>query len=105
MHDVETLSRLYKRELLTQACCYVLVFFLTNIPCLTMSLQVINGIPPSKIVLRANTMLYPLAGFFNIIVYTRWNVASYRRKHPECSRCRAFCLVLRAGGDLPRQDE
>eukprot|EP00553_Chaetoceros_curvisetus_P000631 CAMPEP_0204621594 /NCGR_PEP_ID=MMETSP0717-20131115/7251_1 /ASSEMBLY_ACC=CAM_ASM_000666 /TAXON_ID=230516 /ORGANISM="Chaetoceros curvisetus" /LENGTH=224 /DNA_ID=CAMNT_0051636033 /DNA_START=96 /DNA_END=770 /DNA_ORIENTATION=+ len=51
--------------------------------------------------LRVNSILYPLAGFFNIIIYTRWNVRSWRRSHPECSWLRAFWLVLKAGGNLP----
>ncbi len=102
--DLETLSRLYKKELLLQICCYVLVFCLTTIPFFTLNLQLVHGITPSKIFLRINALLYPLAGFFNIIVYTRWNVASWRRKHPECSRIRAFYLVLKAGGDLPSED-
>ncbi len=105
LHNLETLSRLYKMELLTQACCYVLVFCLTNIPLLIMIIQVLSGIQPSKMLLRVNTLLYPLGGFFNTIVYTRWNVTSWRRKNPECSRLRAFWLVLRAGGGLPREGD
>ncbi len=101
--DAESLSRLYKKELLKQVCCHVLVFCLTNLPYLIMVLQIVSGIMPSRVLMRANAVLYPLAGFFNIIIYTRWNVASYRRKHPECSRFQAFCVVLKAGGDLPQE--
>ncbi len=101
--DLETLSRLYKKELLLQVCCYVLVFCLTTMPYIILCIKLLNGTEPSKNLLRTSATLYPLAGFFNIIVYTRWNVTSWRRKHPECSRLRAFYLVLKAGGDLPSE--
>eukprot|EP00553_Chaetoceros_curvisetus_P010074 CAMPEP_0204620824 /NCGR_PEP_ID=MMETSP0717-20131115/6738_1 /ASSEMBLY_ACC=CAM_ASM_000666 /TAXON_ID=230516 /ORGANISM="Chaetoceros curvisetus" /LENGTH=361 /DNA_ID=CAMNT_0051635103 /DNA_START=48 /DNA_END=1133 /DNA_ORIENTATION=+ len=101
----ETLSRLYKRELLTQVCCYVLVFCCSTMPFLILTVRLIMGIQASKTLLRVVFVSYPLAGLFNIIVYTRWNVASYRREHPECSWLRSFWLVLKAGGGLPSSDD
>eukprot|EP00553_Chaetoceros_curvisetus_P005973 CAMPEP_0204619498 /NCGR_PEP_ID=MMETSP0717-20131115/5857_1 /ASSEMBLY_ACC=CAM_ASM_000666 /TAXON_ID=230516 /ORGANISM="Chaetoceros curvisetus" /LENGTH=240 /DNA_ID=CAMNT_0051633513 /DNA_START=90 /DNA_END=810 /DNA_ORIENTATION=+ len=63
------------------------------------------GNVPSKTLMRTSAMLYPLSGFFNVIIYTRWNVSSWRRKHPECSRLQAFWLILKAGGDVPKDIE
>jgi len=101
--DAETLSRIFKKELLSQACGYFMVFCLTTLPFIVMMLKS-RGEIPEKHYLRVISILHPLAGLFNIIVYTRWNVRSYRRRHPECSRLRAFWLVLKAGGDLPREN-
>ncbi len=102
--DVETLSRLYKKELLTQICCYVLAFCLTTLPVIILFLRRIAGGQESANHMRIIYLLKPLAGFFNIIIYTRWNVRSYKRKHPESSWIRAFCLILKAGGGLPEEE-
>ncbi len=102
--DVETLSRLYKKELISQVCCYIMVFCFTNLPFMILMIHQSVSSQVSNNTLRLNTILYPLAGFFNIIVYTRWNVRSWRRSHPECSWLRAFWLVLKAGGDLPNDE-
>ncbi len=98
----ENLARLYKKELLTQVCCYVLVYCLVTFPFILLFILQNGGF--SRNLIRVICILHPLAGLFNIIVYTRWNVRSWRRSHPECSWLRAFWLVLKAGGDLPSED-
>ncbi len=103
--NAETLSRLYKKELISQVCCYIMVFCLTNLPYIFVVIMLQTSSRVSNNGLRVNFILYPLAGFFNIIVYTRWNVRSWRRSHPECSWLREFWLVLKAGGDLPSSNE
>ena len=44
---------------------------------------------------------FPLGGFFNILVYTRPKVISFRRNQPELSWFRAFVMVLKAGVAVP----
>ncbi len=104
LHAV-SLSRLYKRELITQACCYVAVFCVSTMPFLILNLVLVSGKKAPPAMLVASVTLYPLAGLFNILVYTRPNVGGFRRKHPECPRLQAFWLVLKAGGDTPTDDE
>ncbi len=100
--DAETLSRLYRRELITQVICYIFVFALTTVPLYLLVINSSNGLPRKNIA-RVTFILHPLAGLFNILVYTRWNVRSLRRRNREYSWFRAFWLVLKAGGDLPRE--
>ncbi len=102
--QLESVSRLYKRELVTQALCYVVVFCLSSVPFLASNLIVLSGKRAPVSLLRVTVLFYPLAGFFNIIIYTRLNVASFRKKHPECSWLRAFWWVLKAGGEIPNDD-
>ncbi len=103
--DVKTLSRLYKKELVAQVCCYIMFFCLVHLPFFILLIKGSNPNQISHTSLRAIAILYPLAGLFNIIVYTRWNVRSWKRSHPECSWLLAFWLVLKAGGDLPGNNE
>ncbi len=99
--DPETISRLYKKELLTQACGYVAIFCTTVFIFTAFNIILISGVSPGKKLLLATSVLYPLGGFLNIIVYTRPSVSSFLRKCPECSRFQAFWLVLKAGGEVP----
>ncbi len=102
--DPESISRLYKRELATQACGYVAVFCSTIFLYTTYSMLLVSGVQPGKVFLLYVVALYPLGGFFTILVYTRPNVASFLRRCPECSRLHAFWLVLKAGGEVPDVD-
>ncbi len=103
--DLQTISRIYKRELVTQACCYVAVFCCTIFINSTINIKLIFGYQPNKALMMTTTALFPLGGFFNILVYTRPNVASFLRKCPECLWYEAFWLVLKAGGEVPDENE
>ncbi len=103
--DPESISRLYKKELVKQACGYVAVFCTTIFICTAFNISLILGIPPGKDFVLATCVLYPLGGLFNILVYTRPSVASFLRKCPECSQLSAFWLVLKAGGEVPDENE
>ncbi len=100
-NDSRAILRLYKRELVIQAFCYVLVFLLSMMPYLTLSLILLDGSHPSRNHYRIGAIMNPLGGFFNIIVFSRMNVESFHRRHPECSRIKAFWLVIKAGGGMP----
>ncbi len=103
--DADMLFRLYKKELISQVCCYSMVFCLSYLPYIVVAIILQTPYRVSNNGLRALFILYPLAGFFNIIVYTRWNVRSWKRRHPQCSWLRSFWLVLKAGGDLPSKND
>ncbi len=103
--DPHSISRLYKRELVTQACCYVASFCCTIFINSAANIKLVLGRQPSLALIFTTTLLYPLGGFFNILVYTRPNVASFLRKCPECSWLEAFWLVLKAGGEIPDEHQ
>ncbi len=100
-HDSEAISRLYKRELVTQGFLYVSVFLLSSIPYMTTNLIYLSGSEPSRNLYRTSAILYPLGGLFNIFIYSRLSVENFHRRHPQCSRVQAFWLVLKAGGGIP----
>jgi hypothetical protein len=56
---------------------------------------------PGSVFILLTSIVYPLGGLFNILVYTRPKVLSHRRNNPEDSWFRAFILVVRAGGVVP----
>eukprot|EP01083_Nonionella_stella_P202969 740991_1 len=99
---VRHLSNLYTAETKAQAACYLGVFLITYLP-LTLGYILNNCIGMSfPIVVKLFTFVYPLGGFFNMLVYTRPHVASLRRNHQgRISRIHALFLVLRAGGEVP----
>lgn len=48
------------------------------------------------------SIIYPIGGMFNILVYTRPKVLSLRRRrHAGYSWFKAFVMVVRAGGVVP----
>ncbi len=98
--QVQHLSRLYRRETMIQASCYVGAFSITYIPMMLGMLLMILRIYRLHVTAIA-IFCYPLGGFLNILVYTRPKVANIRRSNPECSRLRGLWLVIRAGGEIP----
>ena len=98
--QVQRLSRLYRRETMIQASCYVGAFSVTYIPLMAGMVLALLRIYP-HVVIVIGTFCYPLGGFLNILVYTRPKVASIRRSHPECSRFRGLWMVIKAGGEIP----
>ncbi len=104
--NMESLSRIYKKELLIQAISYAVVFCLQSMPYLIVNwfLVASNQVPP-RYMFRIVFITFPLAGFFNIIVYTRPKVTSLQRAHPECSWLQAFWLVLKVGGEVPSAND
>jgi hypothetical protein len=56
---------------------------------------------PGSVFILLTSIVYPLGGLFNILVYTRPKVLSHRRNNPEDSWFRAFILIVRAGGVVP----
>ncbi len=101
---VESVSRLFKRELLIQLCLYVSVYCLCMLPYSILQLVLLKGVNLHEDVFMIVAGFFPLAGIFNIFIYTRPNVSGYRRRHPECSRLRALWLVLKAGGEMPNEN-
>ncbi len=99
--DQEAIERLYKRQLISQACYYVMLFLVTIVPFLIVSITQLGGSRPSSWMIRLNAFFFPLGGLFHILIYTGPNVSSLRRTYPQCSRLQAFFILLRAGGEVP----
>ncbi len=104
--DADYVLRLYKRETIIQSCLYVGAFF-------TSHFCPILGIISSRNSAAADvdnidfdiqwitSFLYPLGGFFNILVYTRPKVVRLLYLYPDLSRLTALRLVIQAGGEMP----
>ncbi len=99
--DQQAIAKLYKRQLVSQACCYVMLFLVTIVPFLVVTLTQLSGSRPSSLMIRMNALFFPLGGLMHILIYTRPEVSCLRRKYPNCSRLHAFLIVLRAGGEVP----
>lgn len=100
------LTRLYVREAVLQSSLYVLGFVAVYIVPLILALQLTidkkTNLQDSELPLLF-TFLFPLGGLYNILVYTRPNISSLRRREPTISWLKAFLLVVRAGGESPQQ--
>ncbi len=105
LENVQYLSRLYRKESLIQATCYVGGYLIVYLPVLIIYTMILlkQEVPP--ILALVAIALYPLGGLFNILIYTRPNVAALRRKHPEYSRLLAIWMVLKSGGETPEDDD
>ncbi len=49
------------------------------------------------------SFLFPLGGVFNVLVFTRPQVVSLRRRKPHYSRIQAFWIVVKNGGEAPNE--
>jgi hypothetical protein len=91
-----------KTEIIVQASLYVLAFIATNIfTWIYIAINFCMKQPISQVVKLLGSVLFPLGGLLNILVFTRPKVISLRKQHPEFSRFFAFVRVVRAGGVVP----
>ena len=98
--SLEDLSRLVKKETVIQACSYAGSFFLSYIPVIFFVIGSFTGyqFPHLRTVW---SLLYPLGGFFNILVYMRPKAVLFRFRYPQFSLLQAFWFVFKSGGDVP----
>ena len=96
--EAESLSRIYKREIVLQAILYSGVFLVAY--SLYFAQAFINIKKPAPFSITVS-VLFPLGGLFNILIYTRPNVVTLHRRYSEYSWLRALWLVLKAGGEVP----
>ncbi len=99
------LIQFYRREIIVQACCFVVASLATFVCYWVLQFQaIVLEHRPSAGLIFAATLTYPLGGFFNMIAYTRPKIAYFRSRHPEHSLFRAFWHVIKTGGDVMRQE-
>jgi G protein-coupled glucose receptor regulating Gpa2. len=101
---LQELSILYRKEMVTNAILFIGVFFIIYLVPLLLWIHNVTKSKVSYSMLILSAILYPLGGFFNILVHTRSNIAALRRRdkgqHKICWLY-AFFAVLLAGGDTP----
>ncbi len=100
------LGRLYRREIVLQASCFVLAFVMTFIfKWIAQGIILWGKTETVSIFLNYSShFFYPLGGFFNMLAYSRPKVRNLRIRNPGYSWLRAFYLVIKTGADLPRQN-
>ena len=98
-----TTVRVYRKEIVIQACWFVLSFFVIFLFWWIMNLTLLAKTVPPHFVIYTMSFLYPLGGLFNVLVYTRPKVVNFRIKYAEYNHSwiRAFWLVLKNGGEMP----
>lgn len=94
-------ARERKRQAVIQASLYILVYILVYIwPYIFFIFEIQSKVIPFQISVLLY-IFYPLAGLLNMLVYTRLQVLSLRRRHPEYYWLQAFWGVVKAGGECP----
>ena len=97
----DLLVRHYRRQFFIQASLYVLAYASTHSFAWIRMVVVTKKQAPGSVFMLLNSIVYPLGGLFNILVYTRPKVLSLQRNNPQYSWFWAFILVVRAGGVVP----
>jgi len=78
------------------------MFFLHYLPLIVLGIIVdFHPTPPAMPVYILATCIYPIGGVSNILIHTRPQVVTLRRRNPNMSRIRCFWIVLRNGGEAP----
>ena len=104
-NEAEYLRRLYRRETMVQACWYCLAYAVTFGSLWPLVVIYVLGNVPTDPMLFVTSLFYPLGGLFNILVFTRPAVATLRRRDPQIWWLKAFWLVFKAGGQVPKQED
>ncbi|GFH44830.1 predicted protein [Chaetoceros tenuissimus] len=108
-YDDETenmyLSRVYLSQMIIQAMLYTMIFFLTFVFLWIAGLITTIGNPVPSYILYPMCWLYPCGGALNIFVLMRPKILALRSRYPELRWTRAFWLVLKAGADLPKEED
>jgi hypothetical protein len=103
--DTDFVLRLYRRETVLQGSLYVGSFLITYAVTLVV---IISSFFMSSIPEWVNTVTfatYPVMGLFNILIYTRPKVQKLRYICPELSWLKSFLLVIKAGGEVPDEQQ
>lgn len=101
--DIEDLVRLYCREIIIQACYFVLAFFVTYSSFWTANILFLLKKKPPLLLSEVSHALYPLGGFFNVLAYTRPKIRNLRINYPTYSWLGAAWYVIKSGCDIPRR--
>jgi hypothetical protein len=96
--EKEESDRKHSKQVSSQALYYLLAFFFSWTPAtLTRFIQTIWSKTYYPLILLM-AIFTPMQGFLNYLVYMRPRWISYRKRHPEWGRCKAFAMIFRGGG-------
>lgn len=105
LENQEGLSRLYRREVFSQASLYILCYvFVYCVPCIGLifaskgNREILSGMQTIPVLLVS---IFPLGGFFNIVIFCRPKVNALRRRETDMPWIVALFRVIRAGGEIP----
>jgi len=105
LENQEELSRLYRREVFAQASLYIICYMIVYcVPCIALILSLTgNGasLTGLQIIPVLLVSIFPLGGFFNIVIFCRPKVSALRRRETDMSWIVALFRVIRAGGEIP----
>jgi ABC-type multidrug transport system fused ATPase/permease subunit len=102
--DVHYIARVYRRETMMQAFLYVIVFLCTYGVSIYVAICNAIDVDVSMILGLLFLFVYPLGGLFNVLVYSRPAILAFRLEHSNYSWCKAFSLVVMAGGANPNAE-
>eukprot|EP00558_Chaetoceros_sp_UNC1202_P006619 CAMPEP_0197254508 /NCGR_PEP_ID=MMETSP1429-20130617/68879_1 /TAXON_ID=49237 /ORGANISM="Chaetoceros sp., Strain UNC1202" /LENGTH=278 /DNA_ID=CAMNT_0042717511 /DNA_START=202 /DNA_END=1038 /DNA_ORIENTATION=- len=101
---IDDAYRVYRREATIQLFCYVVAFTAYYVAPYVTVIFIILDYPSSSFVNGFMwSLLHPLGGLFNILIYLRPKIAGFRQRYPEYSWLHALGIILRNGGDIPDQ--
>jgi hypothetical protein len=87
------------RDISSRAYAYIVGYLMTYSFSIIFRLWQLKTPDVPFIVIMLARILYPLQGFFNVVIYTYPHVVSCRRNHGDYSWLKAFWEVLKSGGD------
>ena len=88
------------REISQRAIFFILAFLATYLfSIIYRVIEIFSSNPAPYIIVFLSRLLFPLQGFFNMLVFTYPHVQSYRRNHENTSYFHAFVHVIKSGGD------
>ena len=93
-------SVLREKDLRNLVITYIITFTTSNIfPLICCMIYTYSSDPPHFAMIFLARLLFPLQGFFNVLVYAHPHVSSYRRNHSDHNWLQAFWEVVKSGGD------
>jgi len=99
--NLRHVAEVYRSETVLQAVLYVGTFLLVfAAPTITFIASKELG-TITKPMQYFRSIIYPIGGLFNILVFSRPAVTALRRVDPSLSRFTCLWMVIKAGGELP----
>ena len=95
-------SRARTRKVLVQTVLFIVVFIITSIWPIVITVGFLSrGVKPPVALDIITKCLYPSNGILLLLVFTRSKVATVLERWEGCSRARAFWVVVKAGFEVP----
>jgi len=82
-----------------RAIAYIVGYLLTYLFTFIYRFIELLGSPIPFVIILLARFTFPLQGFFNVLIYTYPHVIACRRRNENYSWVRAFCEVIKSGGD------